>query len=109
MNFTLVVSCDREWHLPGRRALAFATALVGRSECHLKRVFFYANGVASAMEDEYRVRWQVLSDRHNFELILCSASADRLSVGQAPEGFEIAGLGTLIEAGVDSDRVMTFV
>ncbi len=108
MDYTLIISSDADNHSPARRALGFARALANRPEHSLKQVFFYAEGVRSALQLVHQQDWlAVVSD--DAELVLCSASADRMGVNEAPEGFIIAGLGALIESGVGSERVISFV
>lgn len=74
------------------------------------RVFFYQGGVRIALpwDGDEISQWQDINATNNTELILCSASAELYGVQQPPAGFDIAGLGSLMEAGHDSDRVLTF-
>ncbi|MCK5275745.1 MAG: DsrE family protein, partial [Alphaproteobacteria bacterium] len=51
-----------------------------------------------------------LAEEHNLDLVVCVAAALRRGIKDdilAP-GFRISGLGQLIEAGIVSDRLVTF-
>ena len=66
-------------------------------------------------------RWSELAKQHDVELILCVAAAQRRgmldedeakraskdSSNMAP-GFQISGLGQLIDAGIQADRLIVF-
>ena len=73
----------------------------------INRTFFYGDGVLNAREDHHEA-WQKLAASHPCELVLCSASAERYDLEHPPEPFLLMGLGALMEAGVDSDRVIGF-
>jgi tRNA 2-thiouridine synthesizing protein D len=66
-------------------------------------------------------RWSDLSKEHNLDLVICVAAAQRRGIvddGEAErngkdatnimDGFHISGLGQLIEAAVESDRLVVF-
>ncbi|MFT6916154.1 MAG: tRNA 2-thiouridine synthesizing protein D [Motiliproteus sp.] len=93
------------------------------------RVFFYgesvhtANGLSTPPQDESNLchRWQALARRQGIELIVCIAAAVRRGLlderearrheqaaGNLAEGFELSGLGQLIDATLTADRVITF-
>ncbi|AFU97951.1 sulfurtransferase complex subunit TusD [Simiduia agarivorans] len=114
---------------PGQRAaLAFAQALHRRGHS-LTRVFFYGEGVLTANRlqqppqgevQTYR-QWQALATTTGCELVVCIAAALRrgivdqreaeryeLSEHNLAEGFTLSGLGQLVEAGVENDRLITF-
>jgi tRNA 2-thiouridine synthesizing protein D len=109
-------------------AARFAEAVIAGGH-QLYRVFFLdrgaATGLASAVlpQDEQNVAglWSGLANDHGTELILCIASALKQGVLDETEatryeqaaatilpGFEIGGLGLLVEAMADSDRLLTF-
>ena len=109
-------------------AYAFAKALIADGHT-LQRVFFYQDGIhtASALavppQDEANLieAWQSLADEHKVELAVCIAASLRrglLSQAEAERytkpasnlatGFEIVGLGQLLDAAVTSDRLITF-
>ena len=93
------------------------------------RVFFYHDGVnngtrlASPPQDDRNVqqRWSDLAKEHEVDLVICVAAAQRRGIvddGEAErngkdatkimDGFRISGLGQLIEAGIQSDRLVVF-
>ncbi|MBC8520338.1 MAG: sulfurtransferase complex subunit TusD [Gammaproteobacteria bacterium] len=93
------------------------------------RVFFYHDGVnngtrlATPPQDDRNVQqlWSDLSKEHELDLVICVAAAQRRGIvddGEAErngkdatnimDGFRISGLGQLIEAGVQSDRLVVF-
>ena len=93
------------------------------------RVFFYHDGVNNGTrmttppQDDRNIvnRWSALAVEHDLDLVLCVAAAQRRGILDADEakrngkdgdniapGFRISGLGQLIEAGIQSDRVVVF-
>ncbi len=109
-------------------ALRFAVAVIDAGHA-LHRVFFYSDGVYNGSkliippQDEINVNeaWCAFSREHDTELVVCIASALRRGMldqaeadryektvhNLAPE-FVVAGLGQLIDAGLESDRLVTF-
>lgn len=82
----------------------------------LEAVFFREEGVYHALagraEDAGATRlsaaWKALAARAGFPLLLCSSAAQR-RLDQSPgEGFREAGLGEVLAAMTDCDRVVTF-
>lgn len=88
----------------------------------IKSVFFYADGVYNAnnftnpANDEFDIvdAWQILAKRHQINLSVCIAAAQRrgvvqeLSENNIAQGFNLVGLGDLSEAINQSDRVIQF-
>ncbi|MCP4696316.1 MAG: sulfurtransferase complex subunit TusD [Gammaproteobacteria bacterium] len=93
------------------------------------RVFFYHDGVYNATrlgvppQDDRNItaRWTELAKEHKLDLVVCVAAAQRRGVLDKDEakragkdahilaeGFHISGLGQLIEAGIQSDRLVVF-
>ena len=93
------------------------------------RIFFYHDGVNNGTrlttppQDDRNVvaRWSKLAEEHNIDLVLCVAAAQRRGIVDEGEkerngkdadniapGFRISGLGQLIEAGIQSDRLVVF-
>jgi len=95
------------------------------------RVFFYHDGVNNATrltvppQDERNVQknWSELSEKYKLDLVVCIAAAQRRGILDDNEakrhgkgdgaanlapGFRISGLGQLIEAGIQSDRLVVF-
>jgi len=109
-------------------AYRFALALLKNGH-KLYRVFFYHDAVhnASALvtpqQDEinFPQNWQFLSKEHNVDLVVCIAAALKRGLLNTQEanrydkpasnlaqGFDISGLGQLVDAAVISDRLITF-
>lgn len=109
-------------------AYRFAQALLENGHS-LYRVFFYHDAVhtASALttppQDEinFTQSWQKLALEHNIDLVVCIAAALKRGLLNQHEaaryekstfnlanGFEISGLGQLVDAAVISDRLVTF-
>ena len=93
------------------------------------RVFFYHDGVnngtnfASPPQDDMNIQktWSELAAAHDIDLVVCVAAAQRRGIVDQGEmernkkdgmnimdGFRISGLGQLIEAGIESDRLVVF-
>ena len=98
-------------------ALRFALAVIAAGHA-VRRVFFYkdaaalANRFAESPQDEATPAraWQALAVDHGVELCVCVAAGQRRGVvdDTLAEGFEIVGLGQMIEALIESDRTVTF-
>lgn len=109
-------------------ALHFAKAVLSSGH-ELYRVFFYneavlvANALTVVPQDELNLNqaWSAFSESHNVELIVCIASALRRGMLNESEAiryeksnynvspaFTISGLGQLIDAGIQSDRLVSF-
>lgn len=95
----------------------------------LTRVFFYHDGVHNASslatppldETQATQRWQALAREFNIDLVVCVAAALRRGIVNEEEadryelegrnladGFEISGLGQLLDAAVTSERLVSF-
>jgi len=95
----------------------------------INRVFFYQSGVHTATKlactprDEHNLynAWHKLKNAYSLDLVVCIAAAARRGLIDAPEAkrhnkqadnmaqeFELSGLGQLIEAISQSDRLITF-
>lgn len=93
------------------------------------RVFFYHDGVnngtnfATPPQDDMNIQktWSELAAAHDIDLVVCVAAAQRRGIVDEGEmtrnkksgmnimdGFRISGLGQLIEAGIESDRLLVF-
>jgi tRNA 2-thiouridine synthesizing protein D len=93
------------------------------------RVFFYHDGVNNGtrltvppQDDRHIVnRWSELGTQNNIDLVICIAAAQRRGLLDENEakrqgknadniapGFRISGLGQLVEAGIQSDRLVVF-
>ena len=86
-------------------ALRFAKA-IDWSNTRVDCVFFFGKGVQHATGDN-RLFWSSWSREVGARLVLCSASAETYEL-TADDDFAVEGLGELIDAGLNSDKVMGF-
>lgn len=128
MKFAIVVYGPPYTYQAAHSALHFARAVI-ESGHQIYRIFFYHDGVYNANaliappqdETDIHAQWTTLAQEHDVELIVCIASslrrgvldeteADRYEKSAANIGkpFEISGLGQLIDASINADRVVTF-
>lgn len=126
MRFALVVLGAPYASEAGFSALRFARAALASGH-GIYRVFFYADGVYCAQQGrpaaegapDLTAGWQAFAKQHAVELAVCvGASARRgiqdektaqgLTSNQPAPGFEITGLGQLIDAAIHADRLVTF-
>jgi tRNA 2-thiouridine synthesizing protein D len=54
--------------------------------------------------------WSDLGQEHKIDLVVCVAAALRRGIKDEilEEGFRISGLGQLVEAGIQADRLVVF-
>lgn len=128
MRFALLICEGPFQHQAADSAWHFARAVLDRGH-QLHRVFFYHDGVYNANRlaappaDERPVqrRWSELAQRHGVDLVVCVAAAQRRGMLDEAEmqrqrrdahvlaaGFRISGLGQLVEAAIDADRLVVF-
>ena len=128
MKFGLMVGEGPYTHQASDSAYLFAKAALDKGH-EIQRVFFYHDGVNNStrlteppLDDRNIVnRWSKLADEHKLDLVVCVAAAQRRGIvdeGEAKRngkdatnlaaGFRISGLGQLVEAGIQSDRLVTF-
>ncbi|MEW6467233.1 MAG: sulfurtransferase complex subunit TusD [Pseudomonadota bacterium] len=127
MQFALLVTAaphqENAWH-----ALQFCRAALAAGHT-VPRVFFYGDGAAHGNvlllppQDEAQVArdWAALAAAHGIELVVCVAAAFKRGVMDADSarregksganlapGYVISGLGQLVEALCEADRVVSF-
>ncbi len=128
MRFALVITCAPFTHPGAQTALRFATAALEAGH-GLYRVFFYEDGVhtgdarvrSTPTETPVPAAWQALAREHGLDLVLCSGSAARRGMldqtesdrrrtlgGSIADGFALAGLGQLLDATLEAERVLWF-
>lgn len=109
-------------------AYRFAAAALASGH-HIDRLFFYGDGVhnSSALavvpRDDFDLpaHWQRLISDHQLRAVVCIASAARRGVlsdaeakryskgtGNLAPAFELGGLGELVDAALNSDRLLLF-
>ncbi|MFO7592471.1 MAG: sulfurtransferase complex subunit TusD [Pseudomonadota bacterium] len=128
MKFTIQVNEGPYTHEASDTAYQFTKAALEKGH-EIFRVFFYHDGVNNATrlttppQDDRNVvkRWSELAEKHDLDLVVCVAAAQRRGIADADEskrngkdadnlapGFRISGLGQLIEGGIQSDRTIVF-
>ena len=96
-------------------ALAFARAAVAKGH-EIGRVFFYKDAALlgsrfTVDEENLRDGWTTLAAEADFELAVCISAGARRGVVEEHSlagGFTIVGLGQMIEAMEESDRLVAF-
>ena len=115
-------------HQAADSAYQFAKSALAKGH-EIFRVFFYHDGVNNATrlsvppQDDRNIgkQWSELAKEHNLDLVVCIAAAQRrglmdadeakrqgLDADNIAEGFRISGLGQLIEAGIECDKLVVF-
>jgi tRNA 2-thiouridine synthesizing protein D len=128
MKFAIQVNEGPYNHESSVTALNFVRAAVDAGH-EIFRVFFYHDGVNNGTryttppQDDINIvkAWSELAEKHNMDLVVCVAAAQRRGIVDEGEqerngkdgnniaaGFRISGLGQLIEAGIQSDRLVVF-
>ena len=117
MKFGILVNEGPYTHQASDSAYLFTKAALEKGH-EIFRVFFYNDGVNNStkyteppQDDRHIVnRWSKLAADHGIDLVVCVAAALRRGIKDehlAP-GFRISGLGQLVEAGIQGDRLVVF-
>ena len=109
-------------------ALRFAKAAIANGHS-IYRIFFYHDGVHCAStlnvtpQDEYAVnaQWQAFINKEQLDAVVCISSALKRGIIDQSEAerhdvaahnlspaFELSGLDQLVDASINSDRLITF-
>ena len=128
MKLSILVNEGPYQHQSADSAIQFTKAAVEKGH-EIYRVFFYHDGVnngtrfAVPPQDDRNIteQWTKLAEEHGLDLVVCIAAAQRRGILDENEakrqgkdgdniapGFRISGLGQLIEAGIQSDRLVIF-
>ena len=128
MKLAVMVNEGPYTHQASDTAYNFIVAALAAGH-EIFRVFFYHDGVNNGtrlstppQDDRHIVnRWSGLSKAHDLDLVVCVAAAQRRGIVDPDEakrngkdsdniapGFRISGLGQLIEAGIQADRLLVF-
>ena len=128
MKLSIVLNEGPYQHQAADTAYHFIRAAIAKGH-EIFRVFFYHDGVYNGSrlttppQDDRNIveRWSALAEEHNLDLVVCVAAAQRRGIVDESEqkrqgkdanniapGFRISGLGQLIEAGIESDRLVVF-
>ena len=128
MKFGILINEGPFTHQAADTAYQFAKAAIAAGH-EIFRVFFYHDGVNNASDfavppqDDRNVtdNWVKLAEANKIDMVVCIAAAQRRGLLDANEaqrqgkrgdniapGFRISGLGQLVEAGIEADRLVTF-
>jgi len=128
MKLSVLVNEGPYQHQSADSAIQFTRTALKKGH-EIFRVFFYHDGVnngtrfAVPPQDDRNIteQWTALSKEYNLDLVICIAAAQRRGILDENEakrqgkdghnmadGFRISGLGQLIEAGIQSDRLVIF-
>jgi tRNA 2-thiouridine synthesizing protein D len=128
MKFAIQVNEGPYQHQASDSAYFFAKAALEKGH-EIFRVFFYHDGVNNGTrlttppQDDRNVveRWAELAEQYGLDMVVCVAAAQRRGLvdeGEAKrngkdatnirEPFRISGLGQLVEAAIQSDRLVVF-
>jgi tRNA 2-thiouridine synthesizing protein D len=128
MKLSILVNEGPYQHQSADSAIQFTKAALEKGH-EIFRVFFYHDGVnngtrfAVPPQDDRNIteQWSNLAKEHELDLVICIAAAQRRGILDENEakrqgkdgdniapGFRISGLGQLIEAGIQSDRIVIF-
>jgi tRNA 2-thiouridine synthesizing protein D len=128
MKYSLLINEGPYQHQAVDTAYQFAKAAIAKGH-EIFRVFFYHDGVNNATDyavppqDDRNIteNWIKLAEENNIDMVVCIAAAQRRGLLDANEAerqgkrgdniaptFRISGLGQLVEAGIEADRLLTF-
>jgi tRNA 2-thiouridine synthesizing protein D len=128
MKFSILVSEGPYTHQASDTAYQFTKAALEKGH-EIFRIFFYHDGVNNGTrftvppQDDRNLQklWSALAEKHELDMVVCIAAAQRRGIMDESEakrqgiegnniapGFRISGLGQLIEAGIQADRLVTF-
>ncbi len=128
MKLGILVNEGPYQHQASDTAYQFTKAALAKGH-EIFRIFFYNDGVNNGTrlgvppQDDRNVTrlWSELAAEHDLDLVVCIAAAQRRGILDESEakrhgkdssnlapGFRISGLGQLIEAGIQADRLVVF-
>ena len=128
MKLSILVNEGPYQHQSADSAIQFTKAALQKGH-EIFRVFFYHDGVNNGTrfgvppQDDRNIteQWTKLAEEYNLDLVVCIAAAQRRGILDENEakrqgkdgnniapGFRISGLGQLIEAGIQSERLVIF-
>ncbi|MCK5324438.1 MAG: sulfurtransferase complex subunit TusD [Woeseiaceae bacterium] len=117
MKFGILINEGPFTHQASDSAYRFTVAALAKGH-EIYRVFFYNDGVYNGnklsepqTDDRNLVSlWSKLGEEHKIDLVVCVAAALRRGIKDEvlEDGFRISGLGQLVEAGIQADRLVVF-
>ena len=128
MKFAIQINEGPYQHQASDSAYYFTKAALEKGH-EVFRVFFYHDGVNNSTrlttppQDDRNIveRWAELGKQHDLDMVVCVAAAQRRGIADESEqkkngkdannihpAFHISGLGQLVEAAIQSDRLVVF-
>jgi tRNA 2-thiouridine synthesizing protein D len=128
MRFAILVNAAPNTHQACDTAYWFTKAALEKGH-EVYRIFFYHDGVHNGTrlnvppqdERDLSTLWSELAGRYRLDLVVCVSAAQRRGLLDANEArrhgrdahnlapaFRMSGLGQLIEAGIEADRLIVF-
>ncbi len=128
MKFLIQVNEGPYQHQASDTAYQFTRAALEKGH-EIFRVFFYHDGVGNSTrltsppQDDRNIvnRWAELGEKYGLDMVVCVAAAQRRGIvdeGEAKRNgkdatnihpaFRISGLGQLVEAAVQAERLLVF-
>ena len=128
MKYGILINEGPYQHQATDTAYQFCKAAIAKGH-EVFRVFFYHDGVNNATDlavppqDDRNItaNWIKLAEENNIDMVVCIAAAQRRGLLDENEAnrqgkrsdniapvFRISGLGQLVEAGIECDRLLTF-
>lgn len=128
MKFGVMISEGPYTHQASDTAYQFTKAALEKGH-EIYRVFFYHDGVNNGTrlttppQDDRNIvnRWSELAEKYKLDMVVCVAAAQRRGIVDPDEakrnskdadniasGFRISGLGQLIEASIQAERLVIF-
>ena len=128
MKYALAIYGAPATSQAGHTALQFAKAAIAKGHS-IHRLFFYQDGVHTATtlssppQDEQHLpaEWETFIQENQLDSVVCIAAALRRGIIDASEAeryerpahnlsdvHQLSGLGQLIDAGLEADRLVTF-
>ena len=128
MKFAIQINEGPYQHQAVDSAYQFTKAALDKGH-EIFRVFFYHDAVNTATrlavppQDDRNItaQWVELAKQHDLDMVVCIAAAQRRGLldedeakrqgkdaNNIAETFRISGLGQLIEAGIEADRLLVF-
>ncbi|MEE9426455.1 MAG: sulfurtransferase complex subunit TusD [Methylococcales bacterium] len=123
MDFAIQVNTAPYQNQSAYTALEFSRATLQQGH-QIKRIFFYHEGIYNAFStteppaDETNIitNWSMLAKDFHLDLLVCISAAqqrglklrDHSEGSLLADGFRIGGLGEMVEAMIEADRLMVF-
>ncbi len=123
MDFLIQVNTAPYQSQSAYTALQFCKAALHQHHA-IKRIFFYHEGIYNAFAaseppaDQLNIieEWSTFATQSHIDLLVCISAAQQRGLkwqssadsSQLADGFRIGGLGEMVEAMIETDRLMVF-